>query len=172
MTIKSKKERISELNARLAVEVVDLDTELQHFLRLIRKMRVSLQEQLAESEYGTDGGKPANAAKQLAVVRGLGEITKMLDRAVSMEIKLDKNKKLRQAKLRPDEYLDGAARFILSQGTSTRAVWLRDVCKRHLEIAELENPGNVAKHAEGTLAQMAMTEPPDQGTIERMKNGE
>ncbi len=137
---KTKSELVAELNARLSVEVVDLDTELQHFLRLIRELRQRAQEDLAEAYAELKTAKDIKKAKaaEMLALKSMGEITKMLERAVSMEIRISKDKKARQAKLKPSEYLDGAARYILSQPTVIRNAWLADVCKKHLEIRALE----------------------------------
>lgn len=141
---KSRAETIEELNARLSVEVVDLDTELQHFLRLIREMRERLQADLAAA--GADEDAKRAKAGQMLALKGLAEVTRMLERAVSMDIRLSKDKKARQAKLRPSEYLDGAAKFILSQPTVIRNAWLNEVCTKHLQIRAIES-GNVAPSA-------------------------
>lgn len=133
----TKAYKVAELNAKLSVEVVDLDTELQHFLKLIREMRERMTAQLAKS---TGRTRPA---EEMKAVKALGEITKMLDRAVAMEIKLDKARNIRQKKLTPEQALEGAAKYILSQESATRSMWLKTVCKRHLEILTIENPSAV-----------------------------
>lgn len=133
---KSKRQTLRELNARLNVEVVDLDTEVQYFLKIIKELRLQLLEKMAEAQ--------GDIKVMSAATETLQQLMAMLDKGVSMEIKLEKNKALRKKKLTPAEYLDGAARYILGQATGVRNAWLKDVCSKHLAIRNLETRASAA----------------------------
>lgn len=122
--------------------MVDLDTELQYFIRLIREMRITATERIGQIDdqivLASEKKLTSLKRERLSVVKELTELSRMLERAVSMDSRLTKDKKARQKKLTPSEYLEGVAKYILAQPTVVRNAWLTEVVRKHLERRSIE----------------------------------